>query len=508
MPFFLRGYVSDWKIIFSTFVLTPEQKCNSFECTLTFLSSVNHRELLDNGRLTREDGEDLQVYYHDNGQQPFQIDRVISGLGTKSATVHFRLQAPISSNTADDVSYFLVLGASVSGSAMDDPAKVYAFFDDFSSATLKKEWVKNWGKWSVQNGRLLGSTMQSKELTKDNIEVGLYLKPGFQWKDVEVELDLMETGASKSCPGPLLRLSNAGLSKTTGWWFEYCINAGRTCTIRPFVNNNDGGWKYNAKLPTAFKLNKWFHFKYRVMGDRFSQWANGKLVHDNIKVSSKWMVSTGTFGLTSRRSPQRSKTLYDNIKVTFVVFTPPKVTLRSFQSFVPAKSALLGEKKLPADSCKQIHDASLASNKPRAKNGVYWIKTDLQGSSSVQTYCDMQNGGWTLVGKISGNVGNIYNKWLVSNHNTALLKTPKIASQTWFACIDARSLAVDESSTILLSSSERMDGLGSKWVMWRLPGGREKDSFWRHSVGVTTVKAAVQTPVMVFAWNGNKKVTT
>ena len=123
-------------------------------------------------------------------------------------------------------------------------------------------------------------------------------------------------------------------------------------------------------------------------------------------------------------------------------------------------------------------------------------------------YCDMQNGGWTLVGKISGNVRNIYSKWLVSNHNTALLKTPKIASQTWFACIDARRLAVDESSTILLSSSERMDGLGSKWVMWRLPGDRKKDSFWRHSVGPSTVKAAVQTPVMVYAWNGNKKVKT
>ena len=43
--------------------------------------------------------------------------------------------------------------------------------------------------------------------------------------------------------------------------------------------------------------------------------------------------------------------------------------------------------------------------------------------------------------------------------------------------------------------------------MWRLPGGREKDSFWRYSVGPSTVKAAVQTPVMVYAWNGNKKVT-
>ena len=160
-----------------------------------------------------------------------------------------------------------------------------------------------------------------------------------------------------------------------------------------------------------------------------------------------------------------------------MISTPPNITLGSFQSFAPEKSALLGEKKLPADSCKQIHDASLASNKPRAKNGVYWIKTDLQGSSSVQTYCDMRNGCWTLVGKISGNVGNIYDKWLVSKHNTASLKSPKITGQKQFACFDAHSLAVDESSTILLSSSERMDGLGSKWVMWRLPGGREKDSF-------------------------------
>ena len=473
---------------------------------MSLLSSVNHREMLDRGRLTREDGEDLQVYYHDKGQQLFQIDRVISGLGTKSATVHFRLQAPISSDTADDVSYFLVLGASVSGSAMDDPAKVYAFFDDFSSATLKKEWVKNWGKWSVQNGSLLGSTMQSKDLSKDHIEVGLYLKSGFQWKDVQVELDLMEKGTTNSAPGPLLRLSNAGLSKTTGWWFEYYIKRGSTCTMRPLFNNNDAGWQYNTKLPTAFQLNKWFNFKYRVMGDRFSQWANGKVVHDNIQVSSKWMIPAGTFGLGCHHSPHNCKTLYDNIKVTFVVSTPPNITLGSFQSFLP-KPALLGGKKLPADSCKQIHDASLASNKPRAKNGVYWIKTDLQGSLSVQTFCDMENGGWTLVGKISGNVGIIYDKWLVSKHNTASLKSPKIAGQKQFACFDACSLAVDESSTVLLSSGERMDGLGSKWVMWRLPDSREKDSFWRYSVGPSAVKAAVQTPVMVYAWNGNKKVT-
>ena len=146
------------------------------------------------------------------------------------------------------------------------------------------------------------------------------------------------------------------------------------------------------------------------------------------------------------------------------------------------------------------------NNQPRAKNGVYWIKTDLQGSSAVQTYCDLKNGGWTLVGKISGKVGNIYKTWLVSNFNTAALKTSKITKQKEFACIDARNLAVEEASTVLLSSGERADGLGSKWVMWTLPGDREKHSFWNHSVGASAVKAAVKTPVMAYAWNGNKKV--
>jgi len=456
--------------------------------------------------LTRDNGDDLQVYYHDNGQHPVQIDRVISGLGTKSATVQFRLQAPISSNTVDDSSYSFVLGAAVSGSAMDNPDKVYAFHDDFSSSTLKKEWVKNWGQWSVKNGRLLGSTMQSKDLSKDDIEVGLYVKSGFQWKDVEVELDLMETGSKLSAIGPLLRLSNVNPSKTTGWFFQYYPSSPNTVTMRPQASNKDGNWRYNGKFPTAFKLNTWYHFKYRVLGDRFSQWANGKLIHNNVQVGKEWMISTGTLGLGCHKKPYNCKTLYDNMKVTLVAATPPKIALGIFIPGLLSQSALLGEKKLPADSCKQIHDASFVNNQPRAKNGVYWIKTDLQGSSAVQTYCDMKNGGWTLVGKISGKVGNIYKTWLVSNHDTAALKTPKITKQKQFACIDARSLAVEEATTVLLSSGERADGLGSKWVMWRLPGDREKASFWNHAVGASAVKAVVQTPVMVYAWNGNKKV--
>lgn len=439
-----------------------------------FIFLVNHRELTDRG-LTRDNaGKDLQVYYHDNGQHPIQIDRVLSGLGTTLATVQFRLQAPMSANTVDDFSYFLVLGDAVSGSVMDNPDNVYAFHDDFSSSVLKEEWtMNNYGKWSVEKRRLLGNTVQSE--TNDNVEIGLYLKTGFSWKDVEVELDLMETGTKESSPGPFLRVSNADPSDTTAWWFQYYPGNADLCTMRPLANNKDGNWKYQGKLPTAFTTNTWFHFKYQVLGDRLLQWANDKPVHDNVLVSSEWNIQAGTLGLGCGRPPHNCQTLYDNIKIRFLATSPPNITLGSFQPVPLGHSTLLGEKELPAGSCKQIHDASLVNNKPRAKNGIYWIKTNLQGSSTVQTYCDMRNGGWTLVGKISGNVGNIYKTWLVSNNNTAALETPKITKQKEFACIDARSLALEEASMIMLSSADKIDGLGSKWVIWRLPEDREDE---------------------------------
>jgi len=68
-------------------------------------------------------------------------------------------------------------------------------------------------------------------------------------------------------------------------------------------------------------------------------------------------------------------------------------------------------------------------------------------------------------------------------NNTGALAIPIITKQKEFACIDARNLAVDEASMIMLYSAEKIDGLGHKWVMWRLPEDREEESFWNNSVG-------------------------
>ena len=73
---------------------------------------------------------------------------------------------------------------------------------------------------------------------------------------------------------------------------------------------------------------------------------------------------------------------------------------------------------------------------------MYWIKTSLKNNEAVETLCDMGSGGWTLVGKVSGTVGNIFTKWLIQNHNPEQLETPLAAGKTKYSCLDARVLCV------------------------------------------------------------------
>ena len=175
---------------------------------------------------------------------------------------------------------------------------------------------------------------------------------------------------------------------------------------------------------------------------------------------------------------------------------------------VPKIELPLGEEKRPGDSCKQIHDSKLGDQiKSSAKSGVYWIKTSLKENEATKTFCDMENGGWTLVGKISGRAGNIYSKWLVENVNTEQLLAPEMdTGKAWLSCLDARLLAVQHASDVMFSSGDNPGGIGSKWVQWELPSGREYSTWWNHGVTQAKVQSADTSQVTVKAWNGNTKV--
>ena len=75
-------------------------------------------------------------------------------------------------------------------------------------------------------------------------------------------------------------------------------------------------------------------------------------------------------------------------------------------------------------------------------SGVYWICASSNCTDVREVFCDMRSGGWTLIGQVGGVDDNIYDKWLVTNHNTEKLRTPVIEAGT-YGCIDSVDLAVN-----------------------------------------------------------------
>lgn len=460
--------------------------------------TVNHKFLVDEKK-TSKDGEDLRVFYLDDEESlPVEIDRIVTDLYTTSTTLQFKTQRVIPANKVDTKSYALVFGGKYTVKPKADPKNVLLYHEDFSNSTLR-DWKRVWGEWTVKNRSLFGKTGRS---WYGSGEVGLYLKEGKGWDDIEVELDLMETGTNTVYPGPLLRVQESGLQHTTAWWFEYKTDH-KECTMRPLIDNKDWGWKYKCQLPQPLVKNKWFRFKYRLIGNRYSQWANGVSIQ-NVAVESTWMIPRGiiAFGCyTVGDGIGGCATYYDNLRVRLAVNSNPTVNLGDTCYIAHYNDFPDGDKYRPGDSCKQIHDANRhGRQKSSAKNGVYWLRTGINGEESTPTFYDMENGGWTLIGKISGSAGNINQRWLVENVNTELLKSPNANSrQKLFACVDARRLAVKYASEIMLSSRDNPLGIGAKWIRWDLPTGRDYSTWWNYGIGSARVKAAEAHQVTVKA---------
>jgi hypothetical protein len=148
---------------------------------------------------------------------------------------------------------------------------------------------------------------------------------------------------------------------------------------------------------------------------------------------------------------------------------------------------------LPA-SCAVIK-ASLAM----ASDGVYNIDPDGDGPQPpFATFCDMtvDEGGWTLVGKVDGR-HMMADRWLVQPVDVPALSSPQIGNDQ-FACANAVHLAVHAATEIRFTNSSR-----AEWVKWSLPEGRTKETWWRHAAGAAAIGAADAKPVVVRTNNGS-----
>lgn len=144
-------------------------------------------------------------------------------------------------------------------------------------------------------------------------------------------------------------------------------------------------------------------------------------------------------------------------------------------------------------ACDELHTVQ-----PGVVDGAYAIDPDGAASAAaVTTYCDMttDGGGWTLVGKVDGR-HEMHTTWLITDVNIAAMTTPTIGTAS-YASINAVTLAVDQSSEIRFSNSAR-----TRWVKWPLPASRAIGTFWRHTVGYSTINGATQGAVTVTGWDG------
>ena len=77
-------------------------------------------------------------------------------------------------------------------------------------------------------------------------------------------------------------------------------------------------------------------------------------------------------------------------------------------------------------------------------SGVYWVSTP---SGVTETICDMDAGGWTLIGEDGLYQSNKYDTWLRAKYNTQRLKDTTITPGD-YACLDAVDMAVNHATKV------------------------------------------------------------
>ncbi|CAE7365461.1 unnamed protein product [Symbiodinium sp. KB8] len=133
-------------------------------------------------------------------------------------------------------------------------------------------------------------------------------------------------------------------------------------------------------------------------------------------------------------------------------------------------------------------------------DGVYTVKVrDLDDNvQDTDLFCDMTNGGWTLVGQIAVQIA-INNDWLRAYHNESQLQARTITNNTW-ASIPAIDMAVNCASEVRLSNDD-----ASKSVRWEMDADREISTWWNQSAGRGVINAAPGHQVLVHDQSGDNE---
>ena len=108
-------------------------------------------------------------------------------------------------------------------------------------------------------------TKENQE-TNDAVEISLFVQNGYEFEDIEIELDFNEF-ANDVAFGPVMRVQDTRMKSFSAWWFQY-ITGKTDCTMRPYKDGFDGKWLYQSNFKKSLSKGSWYHAKYRLFGDR------------------------------------------------------------------------------------------------------------------------------------------------------------------------------------------------------------------------------------------------
>lgn len=462
--------------------------------TLSF--TFNHSRLIDSG-LALESANDIRIYHQPCADgPPVQVHRVIDSVGKRRATVHFPVVDPLPADTLVDDRYVIVFGNPSADEALCDPRVVFPLYEDFSQdGSFNRSWTRQSGSWSVSNGYLRGVIPTN---SSSKVPAALY-RGGQSWRNVEIEMDIAAYNAT-FLPEVFLRDQQPSSSATS--WFVQFHPVHSTSTLRHLAGGRPSSEFHSTPLPSPWS-SAWNRIKFLLTGERITQWFGDDQVWEKKSLSTSSVAESGTIGLgCSAGEEGECGVRFDNILVRHAVERPPSLTvLGGCQAEAEIRSFLGERQTVPANSCRQIFELSKHAGVETARTGLYWINTP---SGAARVFCDMQAGGFTLIGKVNGNTGDITRQWLVSNSNTEQLRSPLLLPGQ-VASIDATVLATLHASEMVVCNGDNHAGRGSKWLRWSLPEGRGPAFFWRRSVGRAVVQAAAMQAVLVRAWDGSSQ---
>ena len=268
--------------------------------------------------------------------------------------------------------------------------------------------------------------------------------------------------------------------------------------FRPYMYTSNGNI-IGYDDTTSYGVNTWHYVVYErshtsmrcwINGTRYMTTSNGNSIPDSIP--SAGSIYSGFW------SGESQPFYIDELRVTIGVnrygdVTSIPVQTDSWPVGLGTKPGGSGDGSSPESAAKSALQI-LALN-PSAPSGDYWI--DVNGTPR-KLYCDMSmdNGGWTLIGKVSGRE-NRYQTWLVSNIKTGELVTrDPVQGSPSHACIDARKIA-SEATEICFSSHS-----SGKWVKSMIHPDATSGTLFNHQAGPGTITGSEHRKAAGIGWNG------